>query len=84
MKLRYGLLGVGFWALAMLMPQAAAAAAKKPTISAGGDYSLGIQANGTLWAWGDYWLGLGEPTMPLSPVKVKRFNARRAVVIPLD
>lgn len=33
------------------------------SISAGGQHSLGIKTDGTLWAWGDNWLGqLGDGT----------------------
>ena len=55
-------------------------------VSAGGSYSLGLRADGTLWAWGygGNELGLGDPdNNRFVPTKVPRFNAPRAAVIPL-
>ena len=55
--------------------------------NAGGFYhSLGLKADGSLWAWGrntEGALGLGDTTNRLSPTQIKVFNAPRVVVIPL-
>ena len=60
---------LGFFSL----PSAAAGAVDKPLISAGYTHTLGIQKDGTLWAWGDNTygqLGLGDHTQRKSPTQV--------------
>ena len=56
-------------------------------VAAGGSYSLGLKADGSLWAWGQGGneLGLGDPgPNRFVPTKVPRFNAPKVVVIPLN
>jgi alpha-tubulin suppressor-like RCC1 family protein len=60
---------LGFFSL----PSAAAGAVDKPLISGGNSHTLGIQKDGTLWAWGDNTygqLGLGDHTEPTIPTQV--------------
>jgi alpha-tubulin suppressor-like RCC1 family protein len=55
-------------------------------VTAGSVHSLGLKADGSLWAWGgnNYGqLGVDGPVNRLSPTQVKSFNAPRAAVIPL-
>jgi alpha-tubulin suppressor-like RCC1 family protein len=56
-------------------------------VAPGSIHTLGLQADGSLWACGyNYYgeLGLGDTSQRLSPTQVKRFNAPRVVVIPLN
>jgi hypothetical protein len=56
-------------------------------VAAGSTHSLALAADGSLWVWG--WnqkgeLGLGDTIDRYTPTRAVGFNARRAVVIPLN
>ena len=88
MKLRHLRLWIVLGVIALVLRPADAAAGKNAARIAGGSsHSLGLKADGTLWAWGSNvsgQLGLGDTIWwrPI-PTQITVFNAPRVVVIPL-
>jgi alpha-tubulin suppressor-like RCC1 family protein len=77
---KYGVFGVGDEVRSRLGPTRVGEANDWAMASAGGDCSLALKRDGTLWAWGMnayFRLGLGHPRRLSVPTQVKRGSVGR-------